>query len=98
MQYFSLGKTFQSHYTRVESCKADGDWAHLSVSLQVSSSRSEIPGGFPNGNMDTLMLSVPKGWCLVGHGGEVVTGAVWGLARDGGAVRPRLHISRSEHR
>lgn len=61
-----------------------GDWAHLNVTLQTSSLRSGIPGGFPKGNMDTLMLSMPKSQCFVGCGGEAVTGPVWGLARDRG--------------
>lgn len=30
------------------------------------------------------MLSMSKGQCLVGRGGEAVTGAMWGLAGDGG--------------
>jgi len=61
-----------------------GDRAHLNVSLQTSALRSGIPGEFRKGNMDTLVLSMLKGQCLVGCRGEVMTGAVWGLARDSG--------------
>lgn len=96
MWNFSPGK-FSEQLSKGEESKLMGDGAHLNVSLQTSHLRSGTPGGFPEGSGETLLLAKPKGQCLVGHGGEVLTGAVWGLACERGAVGPRLHISRSEH-